>query len=301
MNLLELLDQEIRNKNWSLEEKCRYLYLRCCELFSYDERYFFYNLLEDGMKRIKETKNRTINLEDVNDNRVICTSHSREILKGVLEELLNRKCTIKGSGHLSVNFNDGSQEINADATNRSDFTRVKMNLKTYGYNPTTPYYDFNLELKERDRKIGYINKNYPDYLFETRSKILYSSFLQQSSSKNISNDSDDFILYQLETVKNLFEEYNFSNFSDNEFSISYLIRKILDDNQERVEEPVKLFQIPNPENWNLINLYPINLKNDRIYFILEQEKNGFCFHQTTREDAKQYTKNFRGNNKHLIY
>ena len=40
MDVLQLLDNELKDKNnWSLEEKVRYLYIRICELFSYDSRY----------------------------------------------------------------------------------------------------------------------------------------------------------------------------------------------------------------------------------------------------------------------
>ena len=39
MDVLQLLDNELKDKNnWSLEEKVRYLYIRICELFSYDSR-----------------------------------------------------------------------------------------------------------------------------------------------------------------------------------------------------------------------------------------------------------------------
>lgn len=46
MNILQLLSQELNNKNWSLEEKARYLYLRSCDLFVYDPRVKFCNLIE---------------------------------------------------------------------------------------------------------------------------------------------------------------------------------------------------------------------------------------------------------------
>ena len=40
MDVLQLLDDELKDKNnWSLEEKARYLYIRSCQLFSYDPRH----------------------------------------------------------------------------------------------------------------------------------------------------------------------------------------------------------------------------------------------------------------------
>lgn len=39
MNVLEKLNQELQERNhYTLEQKKRYLYLRTCQLFSYDRR-----------------------------------------------------------------------------------------------------------------------------------------------------------------------------------------------------------------------------------------------------------------------
>ena len=43
MNVLELLDKEIKGKDWSEETKSRYLYIRSGQLFSYDPRFFYAN------------------------------------------------------------------------------------------------------------------------------------------------------------------------------------------------------------------------------------------------------------------
>ena len=42
MNILEKLAKELQErKNFTLEQKKRYLYLRVCQLFSYDTRWHF--------------------------------------------------------------------------------------------------------------------------------------------------------------------------------------------------------------------------------------------------------------------
>ena len=41
MNVLELMSKELKTKSWTTEEKARYIFLRSCELFTYDNRYLY--------------------------------------------------------------------------------------------------------------------------------------------------------------------------------------------------------------------------------------------------------------------
>ena len=41
MNLVETLAKEMAGKDFTLEEKARYIYIRCAQEFTYDPRYFF--------------------------------------------------------------------------------------------------------------------------------------------------------------------------------------------------------------------------------------------------------------------
>ena len=65
VNILDLLNKELEYKNWSLEEKARYLYIRSCELFTYDERYdFIVSNIYNKMKK-EELENLEIDLENL--------------------------------------------------------------------------------------------------------------------------------------------------------------------------------------------------------------------------------------------
>ena len=110
MNVLDMLSKEIQNKNWTTEEKARYLYIRSCQLFSYDERYNFTDL--DACQRFCFSKivDRKIDLEDVTDNRVICKSYSREVLSKILLELLGIECIETGKAHAWNIFNDKKRD-----------------------------------------------------------------------------------------------------------------------------------------------------------------------------------------------
>ena len=76
MNILELLGKEINGKNWNLEEKARYLYLRSCDLFVYDPRVKFCKLIENGKELFNQIQNQVIDLEHVEDKWCICSSHT---------------------------------------------------------------------------------------------------------------------------------------------------------------------------------------------------------------------------------
>lgn len=73
MDVLAYLEENLKNKNWSLDEKCRYLYLQSCLLFSYDPRRKWL-MYEPNEALTKEIWDRQINLNNVTDFNVICTS-----------------------------------------------------------------------------------------------------------------------------------------------------------------------------------------------------------------------------------
>lgn len=82
MNVLATLDKELKDKNWGKGTKSRYLYLRCCELFSFDSRYNYYIYLdsfEDEILQKLKLRDRKINLEDVTDFRILCTNYTKEL------------------------------------------------------------------------------------------------------------------------------------------------------------------------------------------------------------------------------
>ena len=118
-----------------------YLYIRCCELFTYDPRYALYNKIPNGDILKEEILNKKINLENVTDDWVVCTSHIKEIYIKVLQNLLSIKAEpvkLKQSNiHVWAEFFDGKRIIKADSALKkcSDLTRTKMRLETQEYRP----------------------------------------------------------------------------------------------------------------------------------------------------------------------
>ena len=300
MNVLELLNSELKDKDWSLDSKARYIYLRSCELFSYDPRFKFCTFLENSKQVEKQIMHNYIDLENLQDNLVVCTSHTISVLSEMLRTLLNVEVGIKGNGHLWTIFNDGKRNIESDATISSDLSRVKMGLSTRGYNTSTRDYSFLEQLKNIDINIDYIKKDYQNYFLDRRMDGLFSEFLKDNDNKLIHQDTDDYYIYKLYTLKEIFDSYKSLNgFSDSEFCISYLGYKYFKDDNININA-ISLFDLYDDTEWEFVNIYPIKLRDNILYFILEKTYNGYSFHEITELDAIHHVKELRGTNKEVL-
>lgn len=93
MDVLAKLDEELRlRKDYTLEQKKRYLYLRTCQMFSYDSRYHYctYPFLGKKAEKIKkEILENRINLKEVSNFNVVCKNYSEDVYSVLLKELLD--------------------------------------------------------------------------------------------------------------------------------------------------------------------------------------------------------------------
>lgn len=152
-----------------LRRKKRFLYLRSCQLFTYDTRLDFLRSneskkeIQNAPYLLNKILTNEIDLENMTDNKVNCLSWSKAYKK-ILKELLNTEVKVvnnENKDHYWVNFGH-----KADATYNSDLTRVKMNLFTLGYELSTHSDKFILDneskskIKIMDQNIKYITKNY---------------------------------------------------------------------------------------------------------------------------------------------
>lgn len=292
MNVLDLLTNELKDKNWTTEEKARYLYLKSCELFSYDKRYNFSNLEACERFCFSKITNRQIDLENVTDNRVICKSHAREVISKIMLEILGIECRDLGRGHSWTTFNDGKRNVEADATISSDLARVKMGLNTKGYRPNEKEYFFYEKLKEIDKTIGYIKTDYENTTIEEEIKKL------KTVCDELENN-DEVLIEKLYTIKSLFENYkNLTDFSDSEFCISYLIKRILNSNLGL--DRTSLVIMKDNGYWDFINIYPFYLENEVIYFVLRTIDNKNYFYEITESEVFELLKKYPGTNKKMV-
>lgn len=297
MNILDVLNSELKNKNYTIMEKARYLYLRVGELFSYDTRYHF--LKEDDPLK-EEIKNLKINLEDVTTRDIVCFTVEREVYSKLLKELLQINAKVYGRGHVYTSFIpslESKRLIKSDLTASSDNARIKMNLNTINYTALTGDYNFKEELKIIDKNIGYIKEEYRDSLLNQRFSNLYQEFLK--NGETASEYSLEYLIYKIYTVKEIFDQYNtFINFSDAQFCISYLINNYL--GNYLYDKEIRLFDNSNSDNWKFYNIYIFNIGSELLYFVLKEENNEFCFYEISKEEAINYAENLEGTNKRKL-
>lgn len=297
MNLIKLFNDELKDKNLSTDEKIRYIYLRCCEIFTYDFRIRFCDILENGDILIKEIKNKKFDIENITTKEVVCTSIENEIFKKLLKEFFDINSTVNVRGHSSSTFFDKKRNLKTDFTISSDISRVKMGLETYGYTDCANSKKFKEELIKMDKKIGYLRGKYFDEIIARRVKYLRREFLKYNHG--VMNKKDYFI-YKLYTIKEIFDSFNnFVGFYDSHYCIYYLKIKMLDHTDPFINK-INLFDKKDDEKWNFYNIYLAPFENDYLYFLLEKNGENFSFYEITKNDALNYVKSMQGINKKLI-
>ena len=183
MDVLSLIDRELRDKHLNDFEKVRYIYLRTCELFYFDTRYHFKEYI--SKRKISKIVNKKIDLEGVDDFRIICHTYSEHVLKKLINEFTNMDVKLRPGGHsyLVLKDNEG-RTWNLDAT-LGDLSRVKIGTKTTGFNCIWRVKDNYVD--DIDKELGYNFKERNDFF----RKIDYSSFeIFIESINNLINDNN---------------------------------------------------------------------------------------------------------------
>ncbi len=141
MNLVERMNDELRGRRLSEFEKMRYIYLRCCEIFSYDARWNYFTFFPINI--IRQIENKILDLHNVNDTLVICHSFSKSVLKPLLDIFTTVDSKVVGEEHSYVEAKSEGKTWNLDAT-YGDFARVKMGIGTEDFNVEDEHEDFSL-------------------------------------------------------------------------------------------------------------------------------------------------------------
>lgn len=304
MDVLGLLDKELQKYGsfWTTEEKVRYIYLRSCELFTYDPRFYFckMDMVEYSKELEKEIKNAKFDLSNITDKRVICTTWANEIFSVLLKKLLGLNSDINGSNHQNVIFNDGKIDILADATIKNDLTRVKMGLNTLGYKPMIKDSHFNKQLMAIDKNIHYIRDNYENENIKRCSLEISRSFLESyQTSLNRSFIADEALIEKMYTIKEMYEGYHLQFYFDCQFCISYLFNKFFNDEESSKMHLYELF-MNEEEYWDFLNIYTLQLFQDTLYFVLKKGEFGYDFYEIPYSEVKSIANYYDGMNKSLL-
>ena len=157
MNLIQTLDDELRRLHLNDFEKARYIYLRCCEIFSFDSRWFYTDILGDDELH-NEILNKKFDIKNIDSKLVICHTICPDILEKLIRELTDLDCrTIKSGGHSYVTISSPNsvchgQEWKLDPV-LGDMTRVKLDIPTRDFECGIE--DYSILLQEIDLDLGY--------------------------------------------------------------------------------------------------------------------------------------------------
>ena len=235
MDILELLYNEIKERKLTVDEAIRYIYIRTCEIFSFDYRYhniqLFNNLTKEDLVEYKP------NIRNIDNYEVVCKPYCEYILKVLLEELLNLDVSlVKIDKHYYIEtlYNDLIYTLDATI---SDIAGIKFGLETLGYHRT------NLTSEDKefiDKKIGYINDYYNYFSMElsdinhTTSYVdIYMRIKELLGKYHLCNKYPSDSIYLIKYIEELLmlKEHKSHNYLDDKNNICRTI-EIIDINYE---------------------------------------------------------------------
>lgn len=214
MNLFDIIDRELRSKHLNEFEKLRYIYLKCCNIFSFDTRYY-YMKLDKNLE--EEILNKKFDLSNIQDTLVICHTFVNEILSVLINEFTTLTPEINSGYHSYIDVKYSGTSWRLDAT-LSDLSRVKMNLFTTGFYAYRS--NFSSQIEEADLACGYISRRYTETLkMMIVEKLKWIEFNLKNSACNRSYaDSSYFFKYLTAT-----DDYESSTYYDSNFNFYRLI------------------------------------------------------------------------------
>lgn len=257
MNLIKKLDEELSQKNLNDFEKARYIYLRCCELFSFDARWFFTDVYND-IELHDKLRYKKFDIENIDDDLVICHSFSEYILKPLIDELTTLDCRLhKDENHSCVFIKRNGTDWKLDAT-LGDLARVKLDIPTTGF--ASGYISDDLVLDDIDLELGYCLKNIEEYermangnsftdcienigyiLRDSKAKYHYSDVLglydMLAAPYSIDNHTYLEDNYKFHRLIELFDEYSFFDLSKEDGE--YRIKRIRPDEYKHLVKTLK--------------------------------------------------------------
>lgn len=152
MNVIQTIDKELSERHLTDFEKARYIYLRSCELFSFDFKWF-YTLSSKDRKLKEEMEKRRVDLENVDSFEVICHQKA-PILKTLLDELTSLDSKVISTyEHSYVNLYDHNGIIWKLNSAYGDMQRVKINIKPNDMSSSSE--DSEKIIEEIDFDLGY--------------------------------------------------------------------------------------------------------------------------------------------------
>ena len=209
MNLFDKLNSEMSLKHLTEFEKVRYIYLRTCEIFSFDSKWHFADLFDD-YELLNFIAGRKFDVRDIDDTLVVCYSYSRYILQTLIREFTSIDTRLQLGKHCYVKASINDVNVNLDAT-MGDLAAVKVGIQTMGFD--TPEMNYKELLKDIDTELGYTYLDRKKILKtfeglssnEKMNKI--NELLKESKSKYHYSDAHFFLVWLISSLNIRGETY----------------------------------------------------------------------------------------------
>ena len=306
MKFVELLDGI--DKNWSIKEKARYLYTKIAKNITYDERFSY----SQNKKLLNEIYNREINIEEDEDTRLICRSSNlvyKQLLDklGIKSELIYKKPSIEKPIEVEdVALIFWDEKGNKYYTNISgDIESCRFGVKTEFFGRKENLYKEaedveeipNEELKEIDKKIGYIKYDYNNIVFELLANEVkntnnFKRFLRLQGIDTKNMTEDDVLRNKIQYLNKLIK-FRDKTAGPNERKQFYKVlfhASALDKFESKKFSTYEYIK-ENGEEVDILSAIKINLEHGPIYYIYSESEQTYI--QTTIEEIKEKTKDYR--------
>ncbi len=295
MNLKQMVQEMIESHpDWDMLTKVRWIYLKTCELFSYDWRFFY----SDNRKK-EEIYHFRLDKENISQFEIICSTWAYlfcDLLQyiGVTAEVINPK-----PPHCLVRFELEKDVFLADATKGYDFSRVKIGFSTNGFKVASGgnVHSFKKELSKRDELIGFKKNLYVDKAILKIAKEL------QDEGYNRNNSLNDFSFaqldYKMDLLKLLINDTGkMKRFDDTDYYFSYLGRKLL---KPLEIGTVIVYPYYNLELDSIVDLitYGVYDENRKFYIICNCDGK-YRLESIPFENVEYFLENYKGNHKNLF-
>ena len=265
MNLLDKLDNELKSMHYNDFEKVRYIYLRTCELFYFDSKYYYVENF--NRKLFNKIINKKIDVSNVDDFSVICHSYSKFVLLKLINELTTVNASLHSGAHSYVEYKDNSGYTwDLDAT-LGDLSRIKVDIKSNGFT-CRELWNYQDVLDEVDKYIGYKYKEKTDFI----------QSLDLSSFNNLVN-----------SINRLIEESELNNFTDVSFFVKLLLNWCL---------CVFSNCMGMDDNYNFYSFIYDEFNND--LFCLSKENDKYEINKISYEEGLQLSKKLYMNSRNFF-
>lgn len=262
MNLIQTIDDELKQIHLNDFEKALFIYLKCCEIFSFDSRWFYSEALGD-YELHDRILNKKFDVENIDSELVICHTICPDILEKLIHELTVLDCrTVNYMGHSNVTI-DPSDECYGQSWKLDpvlgDMPRVKLGIHTRGFECGIDNYKTLVE--EIECMLGY-------------GKLTEGYYRQQAYSDSYTNSIEN----MAHILKRSTAKYHFHD-------ASFLFTKVLNGNSYSND-----YNIYFDNNYNFHRLIDVSSPTEYSFFDLSKENDEYGIKRIRSDEYKKLVK-----------